>query len=342
MKAIFKDSPEKGSFALKEAPLPQVKPGYVLINIKAAGLCNTDISIIDNTYVGRRPVPIPLILGHEGAGIVHEIGDGVCGLEIGDRVSFEAVMGCGTCNYCKVGLKNMCQNWEHIGITCDGAFAEYLLVHAELVHKLPPSISFADAAFLEPIGLTARSLERIKPLVGETAAIIGPGTIGLLHLQALKAAGMARVIVIGLDRDKHKFEIAKNLGADYIVNSSFDDPIAAVNEITSGMGANIVVESANSKHALSVAVDVAAVDGRVSCFGLYPEATINFLNVARRSVTLFGDVAQLSRHFMRAIDWVSFGKVTALPLVTHRFPFDQVDDAIAAFRGGGLKVLFEN
>jgi threonine dehydrogenase-like Zn-dependent dehydrogenase len=342
VKAIIKDSPVKGSFHLKDVPKPQVKPGYVLIAIKAAGICNSDISIIDNTYVGRKPVPIPLILGHEGAGIIEEIGQGICGFNVGDRVSFEAVLGCASCSSCRVGLKNMCNNWEHLGITCDGTFAEYVVINAELVHKIPPSISFADAAFLEPVGLTVRSLESIQPMVGDTAAIVGPGTIGLLHLQALKAAGVSSIIIIGLQRDRHKFKIAKDLGADFIVNASNEDPVKAVQEITNGLGANIVVESANSNQALRIAIDLASVKGRVSCFGLYPEATINFLNMIRKSVTVFGDVAQLSRHFIRAINWVESGKVSPRPLITHRFTFVQADEAIKAFRDGGLKVLFEN
>jgi len=342
VKAILKDSPEKGSFSLKDVPIPKVKPGHLLIEIKSAGICNSDISIIDNTYVGRKPVPMPMILGHEGAGIIEEIGQGVCGFDVGDRVAFEAVLGCSTCNSCRIGLKNMCSSWEHIGITCDGTFAEFMVINAELVHKIPTSISFADAAFLEPVGLTVRSLECIQPMLGDTAAIVGPGTIGLLHLQALKAAGVSSVIIVGLDRDRHKFKIAEDLGADFIVNASHEDPVKAVQEITHGLGVNLVIESANSNQALRNAIDLAAVKGRVSCFGLYPEATINFLNMIRKSVTIYGDVAQLSRHFIRAINWVESGKVSPRPLVTHRFTFDQVDEAIKAFRDGGLKVLFEN
>ncbi len=187
MKAIIKNAEEAGSLEVREVDAPKPRKNKVLVQIKATAICGTDISILYNKYKGWKPVPIPIILGHEGAGIVADIGKEVNSSAIGDRVGLEPLRGCGQCIDCRSGNKNMCHNWEHLGITCDGTFAEYVLVPENSVHKLPKNVSFLNASCLEPIGLTARSLEHVRPILGDTAAIIGPGKIGLFHLQALKS-----------------------------------------------------------------------------------------------------------------------------------------------------------
>ena len=149
----------------------------------------------------------------------------------------------------------MCSDWEHVGSLAT-AHLPSIVVPAEGAHKLPTGI-FEDAAFLEPISLTVRSLEHVKPMVGDSAAIIGPGSIGLFHLQALKAAGCTPIIIIGLEKDKQRFEVAKKLGADHIVTIGKEDPVEAVMDLTEGRGVDIVIETANSPAALSTAIDIA-------------------------------------------------------------------------------------
>ena len=134
MKAILKATSEADSLEVREVPVPKVGPGEVLIQIKATGICYTDISILKNRYKGRKPVPIPLIMGHEGAGIVAELGPGVNHVSVGDRVGLEALWGCGKCLQCFKGFKNMCVDWNHIGITCDGTFAEYISLQIGRAH----------------------------------------------------------------------------------------------------------------------------------------------------------------------------------------------------------------
>lgn len=342
MKAIVKYSQEPGTLALKEMPKPKPRRGEVLVQIKATGICYTDVSIVNNKYKGRKPVPVPVILGHEGAGIVAEIGEDVNNVSPGERVGLEALFGCGRCYHCLNGNKNMCTDWGHIGVTCDGTFAEYVVVPADLAHKLPEGVSFTDAACLEPISLAVRTLEHVKPMVGDTAAIIGPGSIGMFHLQALKAAGAAEVIVIGIDQDEKRFEVAKRLGADYIINSNREDAVKRVRELTDGLGADIVVETASSPEALPLAVNIAAARGRVALFGLYPEVTISPLTILRSGLSIYGDVGLVSRHFIRAIRWVEYKKVLAEPLVRRRFKLEEVKEAFEALRQGEtIKVLFE-
>ena len=342
MKAIVKYGEEAGTLEVQDMPEPKPRRGEIVVQIKATGICYTDISILDNKYKGRKPVPIPVILGHEGAGVVAQLGEGVDNVSVGDRVGLEALFGCGRCYDCLNGNKNMCTDWGHIGVTCDGTFAEYVVVPADLAHNLPDDVSFVNAAFLEPISLTVRTLEHVKPMVGDTVAIIGPGSLGMFHLQALKAAGASRIIVIGIDQDRKRFEIAEELGADHIINGSKEDVVNRTRELTEGLGANIVVETANSPAVLPLAIDIAAARGRVALFGLYPEATISPVNLLRSGLSIFGDVGLVPRHFIRAMRWVEYKKVLAAPLITRRFRLDEAEEAFAVARKGEtVKVLFE-
>jgi len=342
VKAIVKYEDKPGAVKVMDRPRPSVGARDVLVAIKATGICYTDMSIIKGEYKGRKPVPIPVILGHEGSGTVAETGLEVSGYRAGERVAFEALNGCGHCLNCKNGFKNMCTDWTHVGITCDGTFAEFLSIPDVMVHRLPDSVSFADAAVLEPLSLVVRSLEHVQPVPGETAVVIGPGSVGLLHLQALKASGVDKVIVIGIEKDRQRFRIAESLGADVIVYSDKEDPVKAVLDATGGLGADIVIETANHPVVWEYLLDIAAARGRISTFGLYPEAKIKPLALLRKGATIYGDVALLSRHFVRAIKWLETRKVSGEKLITRRFALDQMEEAFTVFRGGEtIKVLFE-
>lgn len=339
MKAIVKVGT---SLEVQDLPVPQPGPGEVLVRMKGAGICYSDVMIYKNLYKGRVPVPDPMIMGHEGAGVIAALGKGVTHLKEGDKVGLNPLWGCAQCDSCLNDHPNMCLSWRHLGITCDGTFAEYRVVPAFVAFKLPDSMSMIDAAFLEPISLAVRSLEHVKPHLGDTAAIIGPGAIGLFHLQALKAAGAAITIVIGLDQDAKRFEIAKRLGADYIINGSREDVVGRVKELTGGLGCDIVIETANHPSTVPLAINMGAAYGRVVLFGLYPEAQISPLNLMRSGLTVMGDVATTNRWFKRAIRWVEYKKVLAEPLITKKFSLEQAHEAFAAFpEGDTAKVYFE-
>ncbi|MFB3885659.1 MAG: zinc-binding dehydrogenase [Thermodesulfobacteriota bacterium] len=342
MKAIMKASQEAGSLEVKELSTPKPGHGEVLVRMKSAGICYSDVMILTNKYKGRVPVPIPLIMGHEGAGVIAEVGEGVEHVKAGDKVGLNPLWGCGQCQNCLNGYPNMCMAWRHLGITCDGTFAEYRVLPAFVAYKLPESISLIDAAFLEPISLTVRTLEHVKPMVGDTVAIVGPGSIGMFHLQAFKSAGASIVIVIGLDQDAKRFEIAKKLGADHIVNGSKEDVVKRVRDLTNGLGVDIVVETANHPSTVPLAVNLATARGRVVLFGLYPEAMLSPLTLLRSGLTMAGDVAVVPRQFLRAIRWVEYKKVMAEPMIPRRFRLDQAKEAFEAFHQGEMvKVAFE-
>lgn len=342
MLAIVKAREEVDALEVRELPLPKPGPGEVLVKMRAAGICYSDVMILKNRYKGRVPVPIPMIMGHEGAGVIAAVGEGVKHLKEGDKTGLNPLWGCGQCHHCVNGNPNMCQSWRHLGITCDGTFAEYRVVPSFVPCKLPDGISMIDASVLEPITLAVRTLEHVQPRLGDTVAIIGPGSIGMFHLQAFKSAGASVIIVIGLDQDAQRFEIAKKLGADYIINASREDVVTRVKELTDGLGCDIVVEAANHPSTVGQAIDLASAYGRVILFGLYPEATISPLTLMRSGLTVMGDVAVTPAWYQRAIRWVQYKKVSAEPMITRTFRLEQAKEAFEAFHEGhSVKVLFE-
>jgi threonine dehydrogenase-like Zn-dependent dehydrogenase len=342
MKAVIKATEKAGSLELADMPKPEPKPHEVLVRIGGASICYTDYSILNNTYVGRKPVTVPMIMGHEGAGTIAALGDEVEGCTVGDRVVLEPIAGCGYCRACKNNRKNMCPNWDHIGITRHGTFAEYIAIAAEQTHNIPDGVSFTEAAVLEPLGLAVRSLEQSKPMVGETVAIIGPGSLGMMHLLAYRAAGASKVIMIGVESDRARLDSARQMGADHTVIVDEQDPVESVLKVTDGLGANIVVETANSPKATGLAFDLAAPLGRVVLFGLYPEATFKPVKMLRNGVTAYGDVGAASRHILRAMSWVASGKVRIRDLIRKTYKLEKCAEAFAAaHKGETIKAVFE-
>ena len=342
MKAVIKATKNAGSIQVSEVDVPKPEPDQVLVKIKAAGLCHTDITILENKYIGRKPVPIPLIMGHEGAGIITTLGSQVSGFSVGDRVALEAITGCGYCPHCQSGYINMCSDWNHLGLTGHGTFAEYITVSVKQVHKISDSIDFKEAALLEPLGLVVRSLEQSKPFIGETVCILGPGSLGLLHLLAFKTAGASKVIIVGLEQDKKRFKIANKLGADHTINISEQEPVKAILDFTNDNGADIVVETASSPKATELAFELAAARGRIVLFGLYPKASFSPLKVLRKSLTIYSDVGQVSRQFLQAIKWIETGKINVSGIITKSFSLGEAYQAFEAVKKPDMiKVIFE-
>ncbi len=341
MKAIVKVGEGVGAVEVRDLPRPEPGPGEVLVKMGISGICYSDVMIYKGLYKGRVPLPFPLVMGHEGAGMIAGLGQGVTNLKIGDRVSLIPVWGCGQCGNCQNGSPNLCTGWTHLGITRGGTFAEYITVPAFTAFRVPDSVSMINAACVEPINLAVRTFEHVKPQLAETVAIVGPGAIGLFHVQAFKSAGAAKIIVIGLDQDAKRFSMAKKLGADHIVNGSKVDPVHEVKELTGGLGCDIVVETASHPSTVGLAINLAAAQGRVMLFGLYPEATISPLNMVRNGLQVWADTASIPRWFRRGIRWVEYKKVTAEPIVSRPFRLDEVNEAFEYFKAGDVaKVLF--
>jgi L-iditol 2-dehydrogenase len=342
MRALIKTAPGVGNFEVLDTVAPAPGPGEALVRIGPSGLCGTDLLLYDGVYRGRnRPVPCPLIVGHEASGEVLELGEGTSWPAPGTRVGIEAVTGCGRCYHCVRGNYNLCQGWHHIGLTRAGALAEFVVVPTTSLLPLPDDVTAESAAFLEPLATAVHTLERVRPAPGTTAAIIGPGPLGFLHLQVLQAAGLGRIVMYGQAGDELRLELAASLGSDVFLGDRRG--IAAhADRITHGIGFGLSIEAGGTSTAIQTALDIVAAKGTLVSLGIVPTTDIDVLQVMRKDLTWIGVVASVRRHFADAIELIRTAKVTPTALITHRFP---IGDALEGFRAlrqrEAVKVMFD-
>jgi 2-desacetyl-2-hydroxyethyl bacteriochlorophyllide A dehydrogenase len=314
---------------------PRPGAGEVIVRMSAAGLCGTDHEI----WSGARPVAYPRIMGHELVGRVESAAPDVTRVAAGDPVVVEPNYSCGHCPLCLEGNRNLCLSRTTIGINADGGFAELVRVPARCCWRAPASAS-ADALLLtEPLAVVVRAVARGEPKSGETAAIVGVGSLGLLALQVLRARGV-RVMVTS--RTRRRFPLAGELGAE-ATHATIDGSLADAARWFSGReGVDLVVETAGTADAVTHALELVRPGGRIVLTGLPHEATpVSFFSVVRREVTLTGSMIYQDE-FPEALRLVDSGAVRTEPLITHRFALDRIAEAFAAHAdSSSIKVALE-
>ena len=227
---------------LQDVDQPKIGPNDVLVRVAACGICGSDVHGYDGSS-GRR-VP-PIIMGHEAAGTIAEVGSAVDRVQVGDRVTFDSTISCGRCEPCQRGAVNLCVNRRVLGVSCDdyrqnGAFADTVAVPQNILYPLPRDMPFEHAAFIEPVSVAVHAVDRLSIQPGERAVVVGSGMIGLLVIQALRVAGCRQVIAV--DIDPGRLELAKEVGATETIDSKQQDAISSILESTGGEGADIAVE----------------------------------------------------------------------------------------------------
>ena len=336
MKAVMKVAPGEGNVELREIAEPAAGRGQVKIAVRAAGLCGTDLHIYHDEFKSWPPV----VLGHEVAGEVVEVGAEVEGVRAGDRVTTETYYyTCGECRFCRAGRINLCPQRRSIGSAVHGGFTSYLVVPARNLHRLPDSVSYLAGALTEPLACVVHgALELTRLLPGDLAVIAGPGAIGLLTLQAVKAAG-ARVVVLGTDTDAHRLQVAEQLGADHVYNVQRDDYAAAVAELSDGHGADIVYECSGAGPAAAQLLTLVRRGGRYAQIGLFGKAVAWDLDqVCYKELSVTGSNASVPSAWARALALLASGQVRTEPLVTGRYPVTEWREAFSGFeRRAGLK-----
>jgi 2-desacetyl-2-hydroxyethyl bacteriochlorophyllide A dehydrogenase len=314
---------------------PRPEPGQVIVRMTAAGLCGTDYEI----YSGARPVEYPRIMGHELVGRVEAAAPDVTRVGPGDPVVVEPNYSCGHCPLCREGNRNLCLSRTTIGISADGGFAELVRVPAQCCWRASPGAGSDALLLAEPLAVVVRAVARAEPKSGETAAIVGAGTLGLLALQLLQARG-ARVMVTS--RSRRRFALASELGAD-ATHATVEGPLAdAARRFSGREGVDLVVETAGTAEAVTHALELVRPGGRVVLTGLPHEPTsLSFFSVVRREVTLIGSMIY-QNEFPEALRLVEGGAVRTAPLITHRFGLDRIDEAFAAHADpSSIKVALE-
>ena len=307
---------EYNHLELAEMPLPAVGPDEVLVRVEACGICGSDVHGYDGSS-GRR-IP-PIVMGHEAAGTVAAIGSDVRGDAEGDRVTFDSSVYCGKCAFCVSGDINLCDHRQVIGVSCGdyrrhGAFAELVAVPQRILYSLPPAISFAEAAMLEAVSVALHAVRVSQASGGETALVIGAGMIGLLTLQAARAAGCARVFIS--DIDATRLHLAREVGADETLHSSGAELVAEVLKRTNGRGVDLAYEAVGRNETVSSAIDCTRKGGTVTLVGnIAPEVTLPLQKVVTRQLRLQGSCASAGE-YPRAIELIACGKINVNPLIT--------------------------
>jgi len=339
LRAVVKSRPEPG-VEVKEVSDPQIGRDEVLIRVRAAAICGSDLGIYYYTpaYSGMK---LPVVLGHEFAGEIVEIGDAVKGLGVGDRVLSESVKACGSCRFCREGMSNLCEASTLFGIHADGGFAEYVAVPYNLLHSMPEGMSFEEASVVEPLSNAVHFVRDCTPIkLGDLAVVHGVGPIGILSAQLLRLTG-ARVLLTGVGVDVERFRIAERLGFE-TVNVEEEDLVEKVMVFTDGEGADIAFVATGAAPALRQAVQLIRKRGQVTVIGIFPGMVeIPMTRVVRREIKMVGAYDAKPVNFGQSIDLIQSGKVNVRDLITHKLPLEAAEEAFQlAISKKGCKVLF--
>lgn len=330
-------------FEYKDVPDPECKDDEVIVRVKACSICGSDVHGYDGKSGRRQP---PVIMGHEAAGIIEKIGKNVTTFEVGNRVTFDSTVYCGKCEYCKKGQLNLCVDRRVLGVACDdyrsqGAMAEYMAVPERILYKLPDSVTYVQAAGVEPLSVAMHAVAMSRLCLGDRAVIVGAGTIGLLLTQLIKAAGALEVIVS--DLDDSRLEMAKKFGATHVVNSSKEDA-AVILSCTDGKGADIAFEAVGISPTLNAAIDSVRAGGSVVMVGnLAQKVDFPLQKCVTRQIDLQGTCASAGEYDV-CLDMIGKGKVDIDSIISKVAPLEtggQWFDRLHAMEPGLIKVVLE-
>lgn len=341
MKALLLS--EYSKLQLVDLPVPDPANDEIVVRVAACGICGSDVHGFDGSS-GRR-IP-PLVMGHEAAGIVASVGQGVLQFKEGDRVTFDSTIYCGQCGHCRVGKVNLCDRREVLGVSCGdyrraGAFAEFVALPARIAYHLPENLSFPEAALLEAVSVALHAVSLVPTKSGSSALVIGAGTIGLLVQQALTVAGCARVLVA--DVDANRLALSKTLGASsvYVAGPNLTDEVL---RSTQGIGVDLAVEAVGNTPAVHSAINAVCKGGHVVLVGnISPEVSIPLQKVVSRQLTLHGSCASAGE-YPRAIELLSSGQIQVKPLISAVVPLaegPQWFNRLYDHEPGLLKVVLE-
>lgn len=337
MKGVAKIAPGEGNVQLIDVAEPQVKAGYVLIEVKAAGICGTDLHIYHDEFKTKPPV----IMGHEVAGVVAEVGEGVQNCRPGDRVTSETYFHvCGRCQFCREGHANLCPQRLSIGSGVNGAFTKYVLVPQHNIHHLPANVTDQAGALTEPLACCVHALELNRVGPGDTVIVSGPGAIGLLTLQLVKAAG-ARTVVLGTTADEARLDRARQLGADFVFNVQAGDTAAVIRDMTNGLGADVVCECAGAGPSAQHCLELVRREGRYIQIGLFGKAiTWELDQLCYKELKVSGSNASTPSAWRKALALLASGQVQTEPLISNIFPLTDWSRAFELFeQRSGFKLL---
>lgn len=321
MRALIKYGLQPGLVELRDITEPTIQPGTVLVAPEAVGVCGSDLHMWQNNQSWE--VKPNLVLGHEVAGTIVEVGPGVDGWAMGDRVVLEtAAEICGTCALCRSGRYNLCPHRQGYGAVRDGSFSQFVLAEPRVLHHIPGNLTFAQACITEPYCVAYNAIvERAPVHPGETVVVQGVGTIGALCVQLARLQGAGSIIALGTDVDEARLETARRLGADHTVNISREDPVALVAALGDGFGADLVVDATGVSAALAQSLALVRPYGAIAKVGWGPEP-LNFSldPLVAKAVTLYGSFSHTWTTWERVLSLFASGRIDPSSVIGGIYP----------------------
>jgi L-iditol 2-dehydrogenase len=303
-------------FCIEDVPIPELGPEDVLVSVKACGICGSDVHGMDGSTGRRRP---PVIMGHEAAGVIAEVGTETTNWKPGDRVTFDSTAYCGRCDFCRRGQINLCNQRRVLGVSCedyrqDGAFAEYVAVPQHILYRLPEALTFEQAALVEPLSIAFHAARRTPLVLNDTAVVVGAGMIGLTIIQTLRAAGCGRIIAADIAQDK--LTLAAKLGATHTVDCSDGSALEKILQLTHGCGADVAFEAVGVAATVDLAVRCVRKGGAVTLVGnVSPNVPLPLQVVVTRELTLNGSCASAGE-YPACLDMMARGAIQTGPLLS--------------------------
>ena len=340
MKALVLE--EYGKVVVKDVPKPAADGNKVLIRIKAASICGSDVHGYDGSSGRRRP---PLVLGHEASGVIEEVGPFAKGFVPGDRVTFNSTEYCGTCSFCARGKQNMCLTGKVFGVNCEtyhkeGAMAEYIAVPDYITYKVPEGVSFVEAAMAEPLAIAMHAINRTEIALGDTAIVFGAGTIGSMVVKLLQISSCSRVILV--DIDQAKLDLAAARGVQHCINSAQQDVVQEVMKLTDGKGADIAFEAVGITPTVAAGIDALKKCGKFTLLGnVRKEIDFPLQKVVLKELSINASYA-CTTEYEKCLELIGQKKIDVLDVVSETVPIERGQEMLQrllAAEKGLIKVV---
>ena len=326
MRAAFFVKP--GRVEIREVEKPFPGSGEVLVQVKAVGICGSDMAVFRYGGIGVNKATQPLIMGHEGAGVIAALGPGVDVWRVGDRVVMEAGIPCRRCEFCKEGRYHLCPDVAFAGIPpADGYMAGYVVMPEDFVFPLPEELDYTSGTLIEPLSIGLMATREGDVQIGHSVAIFGSGPIGLTTLLAARARGATRIFVV--DIVPNRLEAALRFGADEVIDARNTDPVSRILDATKGKGVDRSLETAGSPLTTSMAVKAVKRGGTVGLVGIVhqPEVGLDVVRIVRSAIRIQG-IFRYANIYPVAVELVRAGRVHMDGFVTHTFHLEEVQEAL--------------
>ena len=323
-------------FGVVDRPLPHAGPEDVVIRIAATAICHTDLSI----YTGEHPgVRYPVVRGHESTGVIDAVGSEVAGLRPGQPVIINPIISCGRCDSCRRGAGNLCRSAGLFGREVEGSMSEYVNLAARYVHQLPAHLPLADATLIETLATVRHAQQRLGIAPGDSVAVLGQGTSGLLHTRLAVLAGADPVIAVS--RTRWKLEMALGMGAHHAIAASIETAVGEVVRLTAGLGADVVIDTAGGAAATMAAIDMLRPGGRFAPYAVSQECCTGFTTfpLYYKEISIIGSRALIEEDMKPSIELVASGKVDVSEFVSATYPLVRAPDAFEEYERNPGKVL---